>query len=163
MPETTLRYVGDRLMQCKDIPDQLVLDAVTDREPGWCTQTTGRIWDAIEEQLGPVPWNLLLAKLRRLVARGLIEGCPCGCSGGFTILGKEEPARDAASDPRKEPLDLVAELRRGVAQWRSQYADGSHHRAALAAQQETVAYFRALLERHTSAVPPALRGPNWKA
>lgn len=92
MPETTLRYVGDRLMQCKDIPDQLVLDAVTDREPGWSTQTTGRICEALEQQLGPVPWNLLLAKLRRLVARGLIDGCPCGCSGGFTIPGRQEPS-----------------------------------------------------------------------
>ncbi len=40
-------------------------------------------WD-----LGPhfaVPWKVLMAKLRGLKARDLIDGCTCGCRGDFVL------------------------------------------------------------------------------
>ena len=39
-------------------------------------------------ELWEYPERVLLAKLRRLVRRGLLDGCPCGCRGDFTITEK---------------------------------------------------------------------------
>ena len=33
--------------------------------------------------VGPVPYNLFLAKARKLCDRELLHGCPCGCRGDF--------------------------------------------------------------------------------
>lgn len=33
----------------------------------------------------PIPEKVVLAKARRLVKRGLIDGCCCGCRGDFRI------------------------------------------------------------------------------
>ncbi|MEU6233816.1 hypothetical protein [Kitasatospora sp. NPDC047058] len=74
-------------MQCKDIPDGVFLDAVR-RSPavggvGWRMS-----WDvhaALEFLVGPVPVNLFYAKARKLIARGLLGGCACGCRGDFHI------------------------------------------------------------------------------
>ncbi|MEU7066924.1 hypothetical protein [Streptomyces sp. NPDC046161] len=95
MGEITIRRIGDRLMQCKDIPDQLVIEAVASADEGWAT--TADVWQFLEARIGPVPWNLLLAKLRRLIARRLIDGCACGCSGGFRIPGVQVEHSAAAA------------------------------------------------------------------
>jgi hypothetical protein len=48
-----------------------------------------------------LPAKVLLAKLRKLVRRGLVEGCVCGCRGSFVAI--ERPAADAqASHQRVE-------------------------------------------------------------
>ncbi|MFI5831041.1 hypothetical protein ACIA6C_27970 [Streptomyces sp. NPDC051578] len=95
MNEITLRQIGDRLMQCKDIPDQLVIEAVASADDGWAI--TAEVRKFLEARVGPVPWNLLLAKLRRLIARQLIDGCACGCSGGFRIPGVQVQRHAAAA------------------------------------------------------------------
>ncbi|MCX4886064.1 hypothetical protein [Streptomyces sp. NBC_00847] len=82
----SLRYVDGRLMQCKDIPDAAFVDAVRARAAG--SAHWAMAWDVLEEleeTVGPVPRNLFFAKARRLVARGLIGGCPCGCRGDFHV------------------------------------------------------------------------------
>jgi hypothetical protein len=55
---------------------------------------TATRWD-IEEELWEYPPKVLLAKLRRLVTRGLLDGCGCGCRGDFEITdgGREILAR----------------------------------------------------------------------
>ncbi|WP_069752904.1 hypothetical protein [Streptomyces sp. EN16] len=71
-------------MQCKDIPDEVFVDAVR-RTPSNSSAWRTR-WDVhaeLENVVGPVPDNLFMAKARRLVDRGLIGGCPCGCRGDF--------------------------------------------------------------------------------
>jgi hypothetical protein len=35
-----------------------------------------------------VPRKVIMAKLRRLVKRGVIDGCTCGCRGDFKVIGK---------------------------------------------------------------------------
>jgi hypothetical protein len=71
-------------MQCKDIPDSVFIDAVR------ATRSLGRIWRMswevhaeLESRVGEVPWTLLLAKARKLIARGLLGGCYCGCRGDW--------------------------------------------------------------------------------
>lgn len=36
------------------------------------------------------PEKVVLAKARRLIRRGLMDGCVCGCRGDFMVLGYED-------------------------------------------------------------------------
>ncbi|MFJ8146544.1 hypothetical protein ACIQ6R_15955 [Streptomyces sp. NPDC096048] len=82
-PPVTIRMVGDRRMQCKDIPDEAFIDAVRRAgEPGsW--RMSWKVESELAAVVGPVPYNLFLAKARRLCGRKLLHGCPCGCRGDF--------------------------------------------------------------------------------
>jgi hypothetical protein len=81
----TIRMVGGRRMQCKDIPDGVFLNAVRRAgEPGrWRMRWNVR--EVLEAEIGPVPENLFMAKARKLIARGLMDGCACGCRGDFEL------------------------------------------------------------------------------
>ncbi|MGW3491976.1 hypothetical protein [Streptomyces sp. NPDC001054] len=79
----SIRYVGERLMQCKDLPDTLLLGVIRDAQR---YATLRDVHDGLADRIGPVPWNLVLAKLRGLIVRGLVNGCACGCSGSFTVI-----------------------------------------------------------------------------
>jgi hypothetical protein len=86
-PPATIRMVGGRRMQCKDIPDETFLDAVR-RTPGTPVGNWRMRWKVqaeLEKQTGPIPENLFLAKVRRLFARGLLGGCDCGCRGDYHL------------------------------------------------------------------------------
>ncbi|WP_044472383.1 hypothetical protein [Streptomyces turgidiscabies] len=91
----TIRIVGDRRMQCKDIPDEAFLGAVR-RTLGWASgkrSTAGEAWRMrwdvqaeLEKETGPLPLNLFLAKARRLGRRRLLGGCTdCLCRGDYHI------------------------------------------------------------------------------
>lgn len=77
-----------RRIQCKDIPDDVFLDAVR-RTPGVSSRSSWRmrneVQDTLQVTMGPIPENLVLAKARRLMARGLLGGCPCGCRGDYHL------------------------------------------------------------------------------
>lgn len=80
-----IRLIDGRRMQCKDIPDDLFLEAVrlTRRPWGWAMR-----WDvqvALEVVLGPIPVRIVLAKARRLIQAKRMGGCPCGCRGDFEL------------------------------------------------------------------------------
>ncbi|MEW2302011.1 hypothetical protein AB0958_18895 [Streptomyces sp. NPDC006655] len=89
----TIRMVGERRMQCKDIPDDAFLAAVL-RTPGYRgTPVEPHRWRSrqavqaeLEKVTGPIPENLFLAKARRLGRRGLLGGCTnCSCRGDYHI------------------------------------------------------------------------------
>ncbi|MEU6632883.1 hypothetical protein ABZ905_32055 [Streptomyces parvus] len=88
----TIRLINGRRMQCKDIPDAALCEAVrlTPAPP----PATGNpapwrmAWDVhatLEKTTGPVPDRLFLAKVRRLFAKGLLGGCDCGCRGDYHL------------------------------------------------------------------------------
>lgn len=82
-----IRLIDGRRMQCKDIPDEVFLDAVR-RTPGTASGNWRMRWNvqsALESVIGPVPENLFLAKARRLFAKGLLGGCDCGCRGDYHL------------------------------------------------------------------------------
>jgi len=82
-----IRLVDGRRMQCKDIPDAVLLDAIR-RTPGTSSANWRMRWDVqaeVEVAVGLVPENLFLAKMRRLLARGLVGGCDCGCRGDYHL------------------------------------------------------------------------------
>jgi hypothetical protein len=95
----TIRHVGGRRMQCKDIPDAAVCDAIRDTPgTGEPAAAPWRMrWDvqaALEATTGPIPERLFLAKMRRMVAKGLVGGCDCGCRGDYHLT--EECGRNTA-------------------------------------------------------------------
>jgi hypothetical protein len=80
-----VRLIDGRRMQCKDIPDEVFLDSVR-RAPASPLLKARNRWEVhaiLEEAVGPIPENLLLAKARKLIAAGKMGGCPCGCRGDW--------------------------------------------------------------------------------
>ncbi|WP_431895836.1 hypothetical protein [Micromonospora haikouensis] len=92
--------VGDpRPQKCSDIPDETFLTAV-DRAAALRGFRHATIWDvavvlaghpdlvgtsaAVAEDGPGLPELLVRAKARKLIRRGLLDGCYCGCRGDFT-------------------------------------------------------------------------------
>jgi hypothetical protein len=74
-------------MQCKDIPDALVVAAVQA-----CAVPYGArwaqcwdVWPWLERHAGALPQNLYWAKMRSVIRRGIIRGCPCTCRGDYHL------------------------------------------------------------------------------
>lgn len=67
----------------------MVLGGLTDQYRQWCEVTDARGFDAGRDlfvyDVPGVPEKVLLAKAKRLIKRGLIDGCACGCRGDFEI------------------------------------------------------------------------------
>lgn len=78
-------------MQCKDIPDKPILEFLLRFKPHWCNWF-GDEYDKSVTQAMPkgINENLILAKMKMLIRRGLVEGCTCGCRGDFVITEKGE-------------------------------------------------------------------------
>ncbi len=76
-------------MQCKDIPDRPILEFLLQR-PGWCNWYFRDDRDVTAAMPAGTPAKLVLGKMRVLMRRGLVTGCPCGCRGDFEITEKGE-------------------------------------------------------------------------
>jgi hypothetical protein len=79
-------------MQCKDIPDEPILRFVASHGGKWCNWYFGDECDVRRAMpLGfDTPDNLVVAKMARLIQRGLLGGCPCGCRGDYEMTQKGE-------------------------------------------------------------------------
>ena len=85
-------------MQCKDIPTKPILNFVSKHGGIGCN------WYRIDEFDNPrsvrwvmpldIPDNLILAKMRMLIKKGLIGGCNCGCRGDFELTKKGKKVMD---------------------------------------------------------------------
>lgn len=76
--------------QCKDIADLPILEFIASFNGEWCFVFGREISDRSVFWAMPegTPWKLGLAKMRMLMRRGLVDGCPCGCRGDFTVTEK---------------------------------------------------------------------------
>lgn len=80
-------------MQAKDIPEIPILQtlAKADRPMNWYVGE--KIENSITMAAMPenTPTKVALAKMRSLIKRKLVNGCPCGCRGDFiiTMLGRK--------------------------------------------------------------------------
>jgi len=78
-------------MQCKDIPDNSILEFLLQRK------IKGQVWavwyDNFENSIGQAmpsntPEKLRIKKMAKLIGRGLVDGCGCGCRGNYEITQK---------------------------------------------------------------------------
>jgi hypothetical protein len=84
----------------RDIPDEVFLDAVRSARGNWA-----RDWAMVAdvravlgglpidqrtyyEEVPGVPRKVVIAKAKRLIDRGVMRGCTCGCRGDFEIVGE---------------------------------------------------------------------------
>lgn len=87
-----IRMIGNRRMQCKDIPDELFLLAVV------CTQAMDEtfhpyswrmrheVQETLERFVGPVPPKVFVTKARKLMKAKKLGGCECSdCRGDYHI------------------------------------------------------------------------------
>lgn len=93
-----------RLMKCSDIEDYPILIAIANRQYYSSFGSTLHdlahvMWENVDydiavtgcsnyDDLEVLPYNLVKAKMRRLIKRGLVHGCACGCRGDFTLTVK---------------------------------------------------------------------------
>lgn len=97
-------------MQSKDIPERPILEFLLEnKEPsssnqftGWAT-AFGREYENSIQRAMPewVNSKLVLAKMRSLIKRKLVDGCACGCRGDFVITEKgiKEISNTAPAEP----------------------------------------------------------------
>lgn len=45
------------------------------------------VWDFPDGAFG-VPWKVLAAKISKLIRRGYLDGCDCGCRGDWQLTNK---------------------------------------------------------------------------
>lgn len=77
-------------MQCKDIPEQPILDFLKLHSGRWSTWGVGYSMPTVADAMPPgTPTKLQLAKMRQMMKKGLVTGCGCGCRGDFEYV---EPA-----------------------------------------------------------------------
>lgn len=82
-------------MQCKDIPDAPILRFVQKHGGIGCNwfdavYAGGSVNERSVRHAMPdgLPDKLVLAKMRQMMARGVVNGCPCGCRGDYEITEK---------------------------------------------------------------------------
>ena len=88
-------------MQCKDIPDRPILELLAARSPEKTELSKNTSGQSIEDVVSEsVPKRLLLAKMRQLIRRGLVDGCSRGGCGDFAITeqGRQEVRRQIAAE-----------------------------------------------------------------
>lgn len=75
----------------------------------WCR--ANEMWgmtSPLRRQFYPaLPEAVLLAKLRRLLARGLVTGCGCGCRGDWELTSKGRERAGIKGKYRDNPMEGI--------------------------------------------------------
>jgi hypothetical protein len=71
-------------MKAADVSDEAVIGAVRNRGQ---YPNLGLLRHELEAAFPDVPPKVLRAKVRKLIRRGVIDGCACGCRGEFVMFG----------------------------------------------------------------------------
>lgn len=87
----------NKRLQCKDLSDKTILQFLNGPFVGWAAPGWGT-WFRYDNTVPPnsvykvlpadTPERLVLAKMRNMIDRGVINGCTCGCRGDFEITAK---------------------------------------------------------------------------
>lgn len=76
---------------CKDVPDKPILDFLHQRKKEgktWCCWYYG-FENSIGQAMPPnTPEKIIIQKMAKLIKRGLVSGCVCGCRGDYEITNK---------------------------------------------------------------------------
>jgi hypothetical protein len=75
-------------VKCSDIPTIPILEflnSLGEQKAFMFSNHPASIFNAMTKE---ADYNLVLAKMRSLIKKGLVEGCGCGCRGDFGITDK---------------------------------------------------------------------------
>lgn len=77
-------------MKCKDILDKPVVEFVRKHGGVGCNwyDLDNNPRSVVHAMPKGMPQKLVLAKMKQLLKRGLVNGCGCGCRGDFEITDK---------------------------------------------------------------------------
>lgn len=75
-------------MRCKDIDDTSILEFLEKRPGVRCNWYFGGENDVSAAMPPGTPDKVKIAKMRQLMKRGMVDGCPCGCRGDFELTEK---------------------------------------------------------------------------
>lgn len=81
-------------MQAKDVPELPILEfLLTFKNKKWCNWFGDMYENSITRAIPEgTPSKIILAKMRAMIKKGLVDGCTCGCRGDFVITPKGEQA-----------------------------------------------------------------------
>jgi len=82
-------------LQCKDIPTMPILEFIGKHGGigcNWCWLHDERCVRHAMPAGSILPDRLVLAKMRKLIAKGYVDGCDCGCRGDFELTDKGREA-----------------------------------------------------------------------
>jgi hypothetical protein len=99
-------YDPRRISQAKDVPEAVILHALSKRPGEWHVQDgDGSIMPSITAEapeLAAFPPKVLRRKLGAMARRGIINGCECGCRGDWHVyLGKDSECACGCGSRRK--------------------------------------------------------------
>lgn len=84
----TWKLVHKRL-QCKHIPDRPILEFLRSLNGEWANWSSFGDDNSVRRAMpAGTPCLLVIAKMRQMMHRGVVDGCPCGCRGDFVITAK---------------------------------------------------------------------------
>lgn len=72
-------------IQCKDIEERPILELLAQRPDQfhtWCSGWTNSIRPAVPPRF---PDKMLIRKMDKMIKKGLVDGCGCGCRGDYHI------------------------------------------------------------------------------
>lgn len=80
-------------MQCKDIPETPILQFLLKVKAGkaFATWYCGDFLpenSVVRAMPEGVSGKLAIAKMKAMIKKGLVDGCPCGCRGDFKITDR---------------------------------------------------------------------------
>ncbi len=75
-------------MKCKDIPDRPILEFLARNPERWHNWLEGFENSVLNAMPAGIDGKLALAKMRMMIRREVVDGCPCGCRGDFVITAK---------------------------------------------------------------------------
>lgn len=84
-------------IQAKHVPEDEVLRWVFHENANMRLACRWRDYGNMPDSLRVFPDKVLLARLRSMRRRGLIEGCCCGCRGDFELTKKGQGALEIGS------------------------------------------------------------------
>ena len=79
-------------MQCKDIPDLPILQFLDSLNGQWAIRYGDYDNSVTHAMPKGTPDKLIITKMARLIQRGLVDGCSCGCRGDYVLTEKGKQA-----------------------------------------------------------------------
>lgn len=88
------------MIQCKDIPTLPILQLMASEPDHWWYWFNTGEWSITRAMPDNLPPKLVQAKMRNLIIKGYVDGCPCGCRGDYELTNKGRALLEASHATR---------------------------------------------------------------